>query len=237
MNEKREGEFQHNPALQAESKISCAKSGQTDEHQNPLQEGGCPHDLSDYQLELEQQNDALKENQIKLEKTLTHYVDLFDFAPVGYLYLDEKGSILEINLTAAKLLAQDRKNIINRPFIHLIPDEFKNLWDRHFLLAKQAEGKYGCELPFDFGNGATLYYHLDCVFIHEEQGVPHVRITLTDVTERKHKLKWNCALPLSLLKHKKPLSSSVQIRLFYVSIRLLASSLDMMSKKQEAWLF
>jgi PAS domain S-box-containing protein len=185
MNKKREGEFQHNPALKAQSKISCAESGQTDEDQNPLQEGGYPHNPSAYQLGLEQQNDALKENQIKLEKTLAHYVDLFDFAPVGYLYLDEKGSILEINLTAAKLLAQDRKNIINRPFIHLIPDEFKNLWDRHFLLAKQAEGKYGCELPFDFGNGATLYYHLDCVFIHEEQGVPHVRITLTDVTERK----------------------------------------------------
>lgn len=138
-----------------------------------------------HQHELESQNEELRRVQTELVKTKAHFVDLYDYAPVGYLTLDDKGEILELNLTAATLLGQDRAKIIGKPFAKFVDDKFNDLWHRHFQYAKAANGKYGCELPFNGSNGETSYYHLDCLFSADEKAKVTGRITLTDVTTRR----------------------------------------------------
>ena len=142
-------------------------------------------ELRVHQVELEIQNEELRRTQSELEETKAHYVDLYDFAPVGYLTLNDEGTVLEINLTASQLLCDNRANIIGKHFANLIGDEHKDLWYRHFQMAKKANGKYGCELPFLDGKGKALYYHLDCFFNHDNDKHPYMRLTLTDVTARK----------------------------------------------------
>jgi hypothetical protein len=44
------------------------------------------------------------------------YSDLFDFAPVGYLSLDENGLVVEANLTIATLLVQNEGGCSTGPF-------------------------------------------------------------------------------------------------------------------------
>ena len=72
--------------------------------------------LRAHQYELESQNAELRRIQAELVKTKAHFVDLYDYAPVGYLTLDDQGEIQELNLTAAKLLGQDRAKIIGKRF-------------------------------------------------------------------------------------------------------------------------
>jgi len=74
------------------------------------------HELQIHQIELEMQNQELREVQQRLEEARDRYADLYDFAPVGYLTLDESGRILEINLTGAAMLGKERANIIGKPF-------------------------------------------------------------------------------------------------------------------------
>ena len=138
-----------------------------------------------HQYELESQNEELRRVQTELVKTKAHFVDLYDNAPVGYLTLDDKGEILELNLTAATLLGQDRAKIIGKPFAKFVAAKYKDLWHRHFQYAKAANGKYGCELPFTGNNGEALYYHLDCLFNADKKSPATGRITLTDVTTRR----------------------------------------------------
>jgi len=74
------------------------------------------HELQLQQIELEMQNEALRESQIALEKSRDRYLDLYEFAPIGYLTLTRDALIAEINLTGAALLGEDRNKLINRRF-------------------------------------------------------------------------------------------------------------------------
>jgi PAS domain S-box-containing protein len=74
------------------------------------------HELQVHQIELELQNEELKQSKLEVEASLAKYTDLYDFAPVGYFTLDAKGVILEMNLTGAALLGSERSVLINRRF-------------------------------------------------------------------------------------------------------------------------
>ncbi len=74
------------------------------------------HELEVHQVELEMQNEELRETQLRLEEANDQYADLFDFAPVGYLLLDEEGIVKNINLTACILLGTERANIKDKDF-------------------------------------------------------------------------------------------------------------------------
>ena len=62
------------------------------------------HELEVHQIELEMQNSELKNTLVALEEAKDRYMDLYDFAPVGYLTISSKGVIVEANLTAATML-------------------------------------------------------------------------------------------------------------------------------------
>jgi PAS domain-containing protein len=78
------------------------------------------HELRVHQIELEMQNTELHAAADRMEDLLTKYTDLYDFAPVGYFSLDQKGVILEANLTAATLLGKERADLIQRPLSRFV---------------------------------------------------------------------------------------------------------------------
>jgi PAS domain-containing protein len=74
------------------------------------------HELQVHQIELELQYEELHRSKDEANEVLERYVDLYDFAPIGYLTLDDKGTIRAANLTGATLLGEDRSVLIGRPF-------------------------------------------------------------------------------------------------------------------------
>lgn len=65
-------------------------------------------ELRIYQIELEMQNDELRETQIIVEAQRERYFVTYDQAPVGYFTLSKKGLILDANLAFATLLGTDK---------------------------------------------------------------------------------------------------------------------------------
>ncbi len=74
-------------------------------------------ELRVHQVELEMQNEELRQAQENLEVLRAKYFGLYELAPVGYVTLSERGLILEANLTVAKLLGQARSRLIKQPGI------------------------------------------------------------------------------------------------------------------------
>src|SRR5208283_5088957 len=66
------------------------------------------HELRAHQIELEMQNEELRQAHAQIEESRERYADLYDFAPVGYLALDDKGHVVEANLAAAAQLSTER---------------------------------------------------------------------------------------------------------------------------------
>jgi PAS domain S-box-containing protein len=65
-------------------------------------------ELEVHEVELELQNEELRQTQADLESLLIRFSELYEFSPVGYLTLDRDGFIRQANLEAARLLGVHR---------------------------------------------------------------------------------------------------------------------------------
>ena len=69
------------------------------------------HELQIHQIELEMQNTELQEARNRLKSQSEKSTDPYDFAPISYFSLDEKGVVQEVNLTGAALLGVERSRL------------------------------------------------------------------------------------------------------------------------------
>ncbi|MDD3473046.1 MAG: PAS domain-containing protein, partial [Syntrophaceae bacterium] len=82
------------------------------------------HELQIHQIEIELQNQELRETQQELIESRDDFVDLYDFSPVVYLTINDKGMIVQANLTAAKMLGVDRGTLLKKPLsVFIAPDD------------------------------------------------------------------------------------------------------------------
>ncbi len=140
------------------------------------------HELQVHQIELEMANEELRRHQLELEEAHVRQVDLYDFAPVGYVTLDEKGGIVSANLTAASLLGTERGTLLGRQFPGLVTREDGDRWHLAFVAVLQGGERAVHRLTFTRGDGTTFDGGVICERRSGRDG-NQVHIVLTDVTE------------------------------------------------------
>jgi PAS domain-containing protein len=77
-------------------------------------------ELQIHQIELEMQNEELKRARDEAESERERYLDLYDFAPVGYVTLASDGVIRQANLAGTRLLGLERSRLLNRCFVDFV---------------------------------------------------------------------------------------------------------------------
>ncbi len=156
------------------------------EELSPEEVQGLVHELRVHQLELEMQNDALREAQAELVESNSRFTDLYDFSPVGYLTLDEKSIIQEANLTLARMLQIERGTLIGRPFLSLITPHEKGVFRSNLARIFETRGKWTFETMLTAGGSARgLPVLLESLFVEDARGRKQCRISVTDISERK----------------------------------------------------
>jgi PAS domain S-box-containing protein len=146
------------------------------------------HELKVHQIELEMQNEELRRAQVEIEEARQKYANLFDFSPVGYVTLDKKSVILELNLTGAGMLKRPRRSLIKSVFSQFVSPE--NIPD--FLEFKRRVFETGERQPVDLklmaADGGPFWAHLEGGLQKDEGGNPvWMQCTFNDITESKTK--------------------------------------------------
>jgi PAS domain S-box-containing protein len=143
------------------------------------------HELQVHQVELEQQNEELIRAQVDLASARDRFIDLFDFAPVGYLTLDREGVVVEANLTAAEALGFDRHTMLGRQFTHFVADSESDRWERLKASALRRGALRCIELDLRRLDGRHFHAQVDCLRVAHPGPRAQLRVTLTDISQRK----------------------------------------------------
>src|SRR5260221_2763508 len=98
------------------------------------------HELQIYQIELEMQNEELRRTQQELATARDRYNELYDFAPVGYVTLDQAGVIVEANLTATTLLEVERTHLLGVKLSRFVASTDQNTLYRHYQAIRTNSG-------------------------------------------------------------------------------------------------
>src|SRR5208337_122339 len=143
------------------------------------------HDLLVHQIELEMQNDELRRTQQDLEVSREKYFDLYDLAPVGYVTLNEKGIILETNLTAVVLLGRERSDLVKQPLSRFIFGEDQDIYYLHTNRLFETRQHKECEVRMLKGDVTQFWARLEVVVIRGNNVEPTSRTTISDITKNK----------------------------------------------------
>jgi len=144
------------------------------------------HELQVHQIELEMQNEELRQAQVELEESRSKYFDLYDLAPIGYFTFSRKGMIVEVNLTGADLLGVERRHLIKRGFSQFIARDYQDAFYFHRNLVFESKTRQSCELKLMKSDGTSVYAHLESIAVENASGTcKQCRTTVGDITKRK----------------------------------------------------
>ena len=82
-----------------------------------------PIQIEELVQQFELQRRELEAQNRRLQAYHDRYLQLYDFAPVGYASFDEDGFVQEINLTGARLLGAERDSLIGFPLAGYVAKE------------------------------------------------------------------------------------------------------------------
>lgn len=142
------------------------------------------HELQVHQIELEMQNENLRLAQTQAESAMEAYKMLYDFAPVGYLTINNQGYIEDINLTAAAMLGVERSLIVKQLFSKYFLSSYS--LNQHLQQVHRQANNVVSDLKIRRANGESLDIQLESRMSIDENGFQsNIRSIMTDISARK----------------------------------------------------
>jgi PAS domain S-box-containing protein len=181
----------------AEAQLARPSGGAAELEARPASE--TLHELQVHQIELEMQNQELKETRLALEESRDRYLDLYDFGPLGYFTFTREGRILEVNLTGAGLLGLPRAELLGRGLEGFVASEDRDRWEGYLGTVLQSAAtsrapreRPSCELKLRRQDGSVFHARLESLRLEragakESAGAEHsiIRTAMSDISERQ----------------------------------------------------
>lgn len=136
------------------------------------------HELEVHQLELEMQNEELRQ---AIDKAATATA-LYDFAPAGYFTISSDGTIFELNLGGAKLLGKERSNLVNSNFRLFITQDSLSVFNDFSARVFESNSRQTCELRLSIHGNPSIYIHVEGIISEVDQ---RCLLTAIDVSNYK----------------------------------------------------
>jgi PAS domain S-box-containing protein len=140
------------------------------------------HELQVHQIELEMQNEELRDVRTELEVALARHTDFYDFAPVGFITLTRGGAIALTNLTGAHLLGRERAALRGKFLEKFIAASERRAFSAFLHRAFATDSRQSCELTLENDGQTARIVQINARRSPDEQ---ECRMVLVNITERK----------------------------------------------------
>jgi len=145
--------------------------------------------LEEFQVaseELRQQNEELAMARHHAETDRQRYLELFDFAPEGYVVTDLDGTIQEANRAASFLFSVSRDFLRGKPLIVFVPDEHLMAFRTQLARFPTLERLENWEIPLRPRDGKPFPAAMTITTVPGSAGKPpSLRWMIHDISERK----------------------------------------------------
>jgi len=127
------------------------------------------HELEVHQIELEMQNEELRQSQLDLEAARDRYANLYNFAPFGYFSISDKRLILGANFVCATLLGIEMGRLTGQSFTNFIAKDDQNVFYLHRQKLFKTKTKQVFELKLINKDGTEFYAQLESNVVNDEE--------------------------------------------------------------------
>lgn len=140
------------------------------------------HELQVYQIELELQNEELMTAQLELTRQRKKYEDLYDFAPVGYISIDEEGAILEINRAATELFAVRKERAIGTNITDYVAPDYQDAVYFFLRRINKSEERESAEMRIRSLENRFIYVQIEAQAMREKNGdIENIYLAVSNV--------------------------------------------------------
>ena len=144
------------------------------------------HDLEVQRQQLRAQESQISQTRSLLEASHNQYLDLYDYAPLGYLTLDGQGVVHGINLTGASLLGVQRDRILGHPLLpFVVPDDRSRFLEHMRRCRHAATIPVVSELTLQARTGQVLPVQLSARPTPSQLDENRYHTAITDLSVRK----------------------------------------------------
>jgi PAS domain-containing protein len=127
------------------------------------------HELQVHQIELEMQNEELREANETAETALKKYTMLYDLAPMGYFTLDSDGIICELNFTGADMLGDKRFSLVNSNFKLFVSEDSLPVFNNFFSKVYTSNAKESCEVMLGYDKNPLCFVYMEGIVTGDDR--------------------------------------------------------------------
>ena len=142
-------------------------------------------ELTAREVQLELENAQLRQELIGLEAARANYFDFYELAPVGFLTIDERGTILQANIRAATLLGVSLGRLITQPVAGFVCESDRAPFVRYCRRIFDTATLQSCEVRMRQENGRRVWMLVEASAVRDAGGQPVLNLALSDIGERK----------------------------------------------------
>ncbi len=145
------------------------------------------HELQVHQIELEMQNEELRQANERAEAALKKYTMMYDFAPMGYFTLDHNGFITDLNFTGAEILGDRRFSLLNSNFKLYVAEESRDVFHNFFSKVYIGNSKQSCEVKLGFGSKNLCSVYIEGIVTGDDY---KCLLSVVDISNLKKQNSW-----------------------------------------------
>jgi PAS domain S-box-containing protein len=143
------------------------------------------HELQEHQIELEMQNEQLREAELEKDRAVDRYAHLYERAPIGYYIMDRSSKVTRANLLGASQLGLERSQVLGVAFLDSVAFEHQTTFSDCLAHVFESRRDQNCEVLVHVGEQQLWFSVEASVGASVGEADSECFVAMADITGRK----------------------------------------------------